>query len=106
MSRSEFSAKTKLERWNHAGGYCEDCGVKIRPGNGPEYDHDIPDGLRKDNSFENCRCLCKTCHKRKTTKEDVPTIAKAKRVGRKHINADRPKQKMPYRKFDGTPVWR
>ena len=41
--RQEFSRKIKAEAFARAKGKCENCGVKIRPGNGPEYDHIIPD---------------------------------------------------------------
>lgn len=78
MTRSEFSKKTKLERFEHAQGHCETCGCKIV--GSAEYDHQIPDNLGGENSFENCRCLCKKCHGLKTQTEDRPRIDKARRV--------------------------
>lgn len=40
--RTEFSDKTKLQRWNHCGGRCEQpgCGAKLFPGKA-QADHDI-----------------------------------------------------------------
>ena len=78
--RREFPKKVKLERWQHAKECCETCGVKIRAGMGPHYDHSLPDALDGEPTFENCRVLCKTCHGVKTNTEDVPRIAKAYRV--------------------------
>lgn len=72
--------------------------MEIRPGNGPEYDHILPDALGGEPTLENCAVLCRTCHSAKTSKKDVPQIAKAKRVHRGHINA-RPK---PARPFPGS----
>lgn len=44
-TRSEFSAKVRVAAFERSEGRCESCGVTIRPGNGPEYDHCIPDAL-------------------------------------------------------------
>jgi 5-methylcytosine-specific restriction enzyme A len=104
-TRSEFPAKVRVAAFARANGCCESCGVTIRPGNGPEYDHRIPDALGGAATLDNCDVLCRSCHGAKTAKGDVPQIAKAKRVQRKHISADRPRQKIPYRRFDGTAVW-
>lgn len=104
MNRREFSAKTKAQAFERAGGLCEECTARLGPGN-VHYDHRIPDALGGENTLDNCQCLCTACHSRKTTKEDVPNISRAKRVNRKHIGAVKAKKKMPYRRFDGTPVW-
>jgi 5-methylcytosine-specific restriction endonuclease McrA len=102
--RNEFPAKVRVAAFERAAGRCEECGVSIRPGNGPEYDHRIPDALGGKATLENCAVLCRSCHGAKTAKEDVPRIAKAKRVQRKHIGA-KPRGKIPYRRFDGTAVY-
>lgn len=102
--RTEFAAKVRVAAFERAGGCCEECSVSIRPGNGPEYDHRIPDALGGEATLENCAVLCRNCHGAKTAKQDVPRIAKAKRVHAKHIGA-KPKRRMPYRRMDGTPVY-
>ena len=102
--RTEFPAKVRVAALERCGGCCEECGVSIRPGNGPQYDHIIPDALGGEATLDNCAVLCRSCHGAKTAKQDVPQIAKAKRVAAKHIGA-RVRSKMPYRRFDGTPVY-
>lgn len=106
--RQEFSRKTKAEAFARAKGKCEDCGVKIRPANGPEYDHRIPDAIDGGNSLENCVVLCFNCHSKKTDEEDKPQIARTKRVRDKHTNALVKSQRgfRGWRKFDGTPVFK
>ncbi|WP_068305881.1 HNH endonuclease [Pararhodobacter sp. CCB-MM2] len=102
--RSEFPAKIRVAAFERAKGCCEQCGVSIRPGNGPEYDHRIPDALGGEPTLENCDVLCRSCHGAKTAKEDVPRIAKAKRVQRGHINArPKPVHRLPGSKGSG---WR
>lgn len=112
--RTEFSAKIRVEAFERAGGCCEECGVSIRPGNGPEYDHRVPCALGGEATLENCAVLCRSCHGTKTAKQDVPRIAKAKRVHRGQINAQtRPRYVMPgsrasglKKRLDGTVVRR
>jgi hypothetical protein len=51
--------------------------------------------------------LCKTCHGAKTAKQDVPAIAKSKRVRNKHINAtDKRRGFRGWRRMNGEIVWR
>lgn len=84
MSRQEFSLRTKEAAWARAAGVCEcGCGVAFAADEPVEYDHRIPDALRKNNSLENCQVLRVPCHLAKT-KVDVRQIAKAKRVAKKH----------------------
>lgn len=97
MSRKNFPKSVLTARFAHAGGCCEwiDAETKIRcnavlvPGRW-EGDHDNPDGLTGEPTFENCRALCKAHHLEKT-KQDVANIAKAKRREAKHVGADKPK---------------
>lgn len=110
--RQEFSAKTKLARWQHAKGHCECCGRKLYTGDiAYDFDHDTPDGLGGDISFANCRVLCRGCHRSKT-RQDVRTIAKAKRVERAHLGIKKPSRFACSRnskfkkKLDGTVVLR
>lgn len=105
--RNEFSRKTKVEAFDRANGKCECCGVKLRPSNPAHYDHRIPDAVGGVNDLSNCQVLCKNCHGLKTTKTDVPAIAKTKATRDKHINA-MPKGRgfRGWRKMDGTIKWR
>ncbi|EDM70802.1 HNH nuclease [Roseobacter sp. AzwK-3b] len=113
MTRREFSNRTRFQAWERARGKCEECGVKLNVGDRREFDHRIPCGLGGDNSLENCVVLCAACHRDKTDTEDIPRIAKAKRVAAKHTGAFRPKSTIPgskgskwKRKMDGTVVRR
>jgi len=65
VSRQEFTVATKKARWEHSAGKCEGCGVDLK-GLRVEYDHDRACKDGGDNSFENCRVLCKHCHAAKT----------------------------------------
>lgn len=87
--RAEFSKKTKLARFEYANGHCEECGLKIL--GSAEYDHDKEDFIGGDNSFDNCRCLCKKCHGRKT-KKNRPQIDKTRRIYEKRagVRTSRP----------------
>ena len=84
-NRSEFTTKTKVMAFERCNGKCENCTAKIRFG--AEYDHIVPAALGGSNDLNNAKVLCKTCHKFKTSSEDVPRIAKAKRVKAGHLNA-------------------
>lgn len=103
MSRFEFTNATKRDAFVRAKGKCEGCGFKLRSGEA-HYDHIVAEWLTRDNSLENCQVLCIPCHKAKTAKRDVPMIAKTKRVRDREQGIGKPKRKMAYRLFDGTPV--
>jgi 5-methylcytosine-specific restriction endonuclease McrA len=96
MRRHEFPAKVKLAAFERAGGKCEKCHARIVSA---EYDHVIPAMLGGDATLDNCECLCAKCHRLKTSRQDVPRIAKAKRQERMHKGIDRPKRKIPSRPF-------
>lgn len=100
--RQEFSAKVKAERFRFAGGHCEACTAKLFPGK-IDYDHNNPDGLTGEPTFENCRALCRSCHLVKT-KKDVARIAKARRTERKHYGIKKSGRTIAGRRFDGTPI--
>jgi len=104
--RREFPAKIRMAAYDRAEGNCEHCGIHIR--HSAHYDHRIPDALGGEPTIENCQLLCKACHALKTCAEDVPTIAKSKRVRQKHIldKWSKPRGFRGWRRFDGTPVWR
>jgi 5-methylcytosine-specific restriction protein A len=82
--RHEFSAKVKAQAALRANGHCEGCTRKLLAGD-YHYDHNTPDAMGGDATLENCKVLCRSCHSIKTTKTDVPQIAKAKRRERKRF---------------------
>lgn len=83
--RREFPKKVKQQRWEHCNGKCEgSCGRVLRTGH-IHYDHDIPDAMGGEPTFENCRVLCTECHGAKTGQRDIPTIAKSNRVRDRHL---------------------
>jgi 5-methylcytosine-specific restriction enzyme A len=77
--RREFPKAVKVQATKRATRegvtYCEGCGL---PAKRWHYDHDNPDGLTGQPMLENCKLLCLPCHAEKT-KQDVASIAKAKR---------------------------
>lgn len=86
MSRREFSKLIKRDAFVRADGKCEGtkpdgepCAAKLTKGKF-HYDHDIADGLGGEPELWNCKVLCVVCHNEKTTKHDVPLIAKVKRI--------------------------
>lgn len=86
MSRREFSKPVKREALKRAAGQCEgvladETRCLTTLANNPfHFDHDIADSLGGEPVLENCVVLCVACHKEKTTKNDVPKIAKVKRI--------------------------
>ena len=90
MPRREFTAKIKIAAYERSKGYCEGCGAPLMIGKF-QYDHDIADGLGGEPTLDNCKCLCSACHGEKTAKNDVPKIAKTKRVRQKHLGIKKPK---------------
>lgn len=85
--RQEFPGKVRAAAFDRSGGKCEACGAKLIGSNTPRYDHRVPDAVGGQPTLENCQVLCRNCHGAKTEKQDVPAIARTKRIRRKHINA-------------------
>ena len=95
MNRKEFSSKVRVAAFARCQGRCEICNIKIRLGNGPEYDHSTPDAVGGAATLGNCLVLCRACHNTKTWRTDVPQIAKTKRISKKAIGAERKGRPMP-----------
>lgn len=93
--RQEFSANTKLLARRRCGGMCENCGIQIRPGNGPEYDHIVESFYGGGNDLENCQVLCRNCHGAKTSSR-APEMAKSRRLEKAAAGVR--KSKRPMRK--------
>jgi 5-methylcytosine-specific restriction protein A len=91
--RREFSNYVKAQAAIRANGKCEQCTARLLTG-GYHYDHITADALGGEPTIDNCQVLCKACHGLKTTKADVPNIARAKRRERKHQGI-KPKSRFP-----------
>lgn len=86
--RVEFSEKVRVQRLHFADFKCEgtvtrEDGVKLRCNatlvkGRVEFDHDIAAELGGPATFDNCRAICKICHRVKYP-FDAAAIAKAKR---------------------------
>jgi 5-methylcytosine-specific restriction endonuclease McrA len=94
--RAEFSKATKLEAFQRANGFCEcGCGQKLMTR--AEYDHIVPAALGGTNSLDNCMVLDRRCHRLKTSKTDVPQIAKSQRIYEKHAGIRKSSRPFPKR---------
>ena len=95
--RVNFNANTKRAAFLRSGGFCEDkgCGALLQKYR-IEYDHHIPDWLGGKATVDNCKVLCKSCHRAKYPK-DAADIARARRLQAKIINAVTEKRKIPSR---------
>jgi 5-methylcytosine-specific restriction endonuclease McrA len=99
VARAEFTKATKRAAYARSGGFCEAAGhwYGLRPGQrcytplskGVEYDHLILDANSHDNSLENCRAACPSCHRYKTRKHDTPLAAKTVRQRDRDIGIKR-----------------
>lgn len=83
MTRRRNIRKAVLAR---DGRVCNSCG-KPCPDDA-EVDHSIPLALGGTDEADQCRVLCKGCHKRKT-RGDITRIAKARRVGKRETEFQR-----------------
>ena len=103
MPRAEFTKSVKRVALLRCGDRCEECTRPLRAGD-YHYDHIIALAAGGDASVDNIAVLCKSCHLVKTTSQDMPRIAKLKRIRDRHHGINRHRARISYRKFDGTPV--
>jgi 5-methylcytosine-specific restriction protein A len=111
--RKNFSEAILNARFKHAEGRCEwiepetkmRCDVVLKPGHGKNWhgDHDTPDALGGQPTFENCRCLCIYHHGLKT-KDDVKRIRKADRQASAVTGAKAPGPKAKIQSAGFTPA--
>jgi len=106
--RLEFTKQTMREALKRADGLCEGLIASGDRCNGAltigkyHFDHVIPAAIGGDNSLTNCAVLCLPCHLEKTTKRDIPIIAKSKRVSDLHLGIKLKKRRpMPGSKASG-----
>lgn len=113
MKRLEFSARVQEQALKRSNMICENrkCCAPLSKGK-YHFDHILPDGLGGKPTLANCQCICITCHKEKTAKEDVPRIRKAARQKRGNDGIKPPTQPIPARpksertelRFDKSPL--
>ncbi len=96
MTRRNFTRSTKLAAWERSSGRCEgaDCGRKLFPGDGVEYDHIIADEHGGGNGLDNCQVLCCWCHKPKT-RADMKVTVRSRKARAAWAGADKPRHIMP-----------
>lgn len=105
MTRRRMTPKRRAEIFAAHDGLCHICEGKIDGAReGWEVEHVIPLEISRDDSDANLAPAHTTCHRAKT-KADARDIAKARRVNQKHHGARKKKGGIPYRRFDGTPVY-
>lgn len=104
MRRTEFSIATRRAALKRAKGICEcGCGMPLDQHKGFDFDHIIPCELDGDNSLENCRVVNRTCHRAKTSTEDMPRIKKVRRTDKRQNGLEARKAKIAGSKGTG---WR
>lgn len=104
--RREFPKQVKRDAFVRANGHCEGkkCGAFLTLGK-YHYDHEIPDALGGEPTLENCVVLCIACHREKTSRSDVPAIAKTKRIRDSQRGIKKPRTIRAWRKFNGEVVY-
>ena len=112
-ARHARSAKARLAIFQARGGVCRLCGLKIDAGQVWELHHWRPRALLGPDTDENLFPVHKRCHAHQTRTQDVPMIAKAKRMEAAHLGAKVSRWPMAgsrasgwKRKMDGTTVRR
>jgi 5-methylcytosine-specific restriction endonuclease McrA len=105
MSRQEFSRLVKRAAAKRANGHCEECSRRLSVGD-YHYDHAIADQLGGEPTLDNCRVLCRSCHRVKTRIRDLPQIARAKRREHRHMSIRKSGRGFRgWRRFNGDIVW-
>ena len=96
--------RVRLRVFERANGCCHRCGRKISAGERWTLEHLRALVNGGANGETNLGVTCDWCLPEKNA-EDVTEKSVVARKRRKHLGLTRKKQKIPYRRFDGTPVW-
>lgn len=88
MTRRRLSAKAKAEIFQAADGLCHICGGKIFKT--WEVEHVRALAMGGTDTIDNMRPAHPVCHADKTRTKDIPAIAKAKRLERRHVFGIKP----------------
>lgn len=90
MTRRSLSTRERVRLFELHGGRCHCCGGKINVGEAWDVSHVIPLAIGGDDDDANRLPAHKKCHAKRTAEQDLPLIAKAKRIRAKHIGAKAP----------------
>src|SRR5690606_24121093 len=104
--RRHLSTRERARLFALHGGICHFCLGKIH-GEREAWDisHVIPLAAGGADTDENTKPAHRKCHRAHTAAVDMPRIAKTKRQAAMASGAKaRPRQRLCYRRFDGTPV--
>jgi 5-methylcytosine-specific restriction endonuclease McrA len=104
MTRAEFPKRVKLAAFRRAMGRCEANPEHLLVPGKFQYDHIKPAAFGGSNDLQNCRVLCDLCHGEKTTKQDVPAIAKSNRIAYTAAGIRRDRSIRAWRNFAGEIV--
>jgi 5-methylcytosine-specific restriction protein A len=108
IGKTEDSAippRVRLRVFEAHNGMCYLTGRKITAADKWDVDHVVALCNGGDNRESNLAPALREEHKKKTA-QDVATKAKDRRVRSKHLGIAPKKRKMPYRRFNGDPVWK
>ena len=99
MTRRPISSKRRLELFTAQSGVCNICRAKIQVGQAWDVDHEIPLAMGGDDGGDNLKVVHAKCHRgtgSKTADDDMPRIAKTKRMQAKFTGAW-PRSRTPLR---------
>jgi 5-methylcytosine-specific restriction endonuclease McrA len=96
--------RVRLRVFEAHGGVCHITGRKITPADKWDLDHVVALCNGGENRESNLAPALRSAHKTKTA-EDVAQKAKDRRIRQKHLGIAPKKKKIPYRKFNGEPVY-
>lgn len=87
------------------GGKCATCSRKLgAAGESIDFDHRIALANGGGHREANLQALCGMCHVAKT-RDDMAVKKKIASVRKKYLGLDRPKRKIPGRRFNGEPIF-
>jgi 5-methylcytosine-specific restriction protein A len=97
--RRRISTKERLTIFTRENGICHICCGRIVIGEAWDISHEIALELGGDDSGSNLRVAHRKCHRGHTSEKDIPAIARAKRIERKHIGITKSKRSIASRGF-------
>lgn len=104
MTRRRIPPKERIEIFTRENGICHLCEGKITVGEAWDISHEIALELGGGDEGSNLRVAHRKCHRCHTSENDAPTIAKVKRIRKRHLGIKKPRTMTSWRKFDGTIV--
>lgn len=101
---TKIPPRVRLRVFEAHGGICAISGRKITAADAWDVDHTVALANGGENRESNLQPVLKEPHREKTAR-DVAEKARDRRKRQKHLGIKQTKAKIPYRKFDGTPVY-